>query len=590
MKLPLRLAVTGHRDIPAGAEKRLLEALGRALDDLQASYPDTRVELLSSLAEGADRLVARFVLSRGCGLVAVLPLAKEDYAEDFRTPASKAEFEELLSAAADSVVLPPPEGGDGSREERYEAAGIFLLKHSQILFALWDGKDAGKRGGTSEIVKFCLNGVPASCGPAGKRLLVPRDSGIVYHFPTERESVREAAEEYRCDLSCLVSRRDGYAVLYPEMWKSEDAKEAERKAAAFYAGVFAGIDGFNRDAKAIEVEDPEALKRNRSYLLPEEKEASLAPGRRELLEVYAAADTLAQKYQKASYAVLKGLLFFGVFTFFWVGFFDEFVNIAWVLCLIPVSFAAAVLLYRRSAGRGDENKFLDYRALAEGLRVQFFWKTVPLADNAYDHYLRKFRGEIDWIIEALKSASLVSEIADLKAAASGGRSPGQGEDFGLAGKHWIEDQAKYFAMSSARRDEALDKQGRRSTFCFVFGFLLVVVLFFLKLAEDAATTDLLEAVRTWAYHATLVGIDLSFTIGAAFSGYAEKRQFEGELKQFQRMASLYGRGLETFSGALKREDRDLLREVVVELGKEALAENGDWVILRRSHPLEVPQG
>jgi hypothetical protein len=35
---------------------------------------------------------------------------------------------------------------------------------------------------------------------------------------------------------------------------------------------------------------------------------------------------------------------------------------------------------------------------------------------------------------------------------------------------------------------------------------------------------------------------------------------------------------------------DGAREIIRELGKEALAENGDWFMLHRARPPEVPKG
>ena len=32
------------------------------------------------------------------------------------------------------------------------------------------------------------------------------------------------------------------------------------------------------------------------------------------------------------------------------------------------------------------------------------------------------------------------------------------------------------------------------------------------------------------------------------------------------------------------------QELLIELGKEALGENGDWMLLHRERPLEVPKG
>ena len=44
-----------------------------------------------------------------------------------------------------------------------------------------------------------------------------------------------------------------------------------------------------------------------------------------------------------------------------------------------------------------EAKYQDYRALAEGLRVQFYWSLCGLADDVADHYIPMQRDELDWI-------------------------------------------------------------------------------------------------------------------------------------------------------------------------------------------------
>lgn len=63
--------------------------------------------VLSPLAEGADRLVAREVLKvPGAVMEVILPLEKTDYMRDFETDESKAEFEALLSQARTVRQLP----------------------------------------------------------------------------------------------------------------------------------------------------------------------------------------------------------------------------------------------------------------------------------------------------------------------------------------------------------------------------------------------------------------------------------------------------------------------------------------------------
>lgn len=144
---PLRVGVTGHRafDDPDGVAVRVDSELA-ALIERDAGRP---LEVWSSLAEGADRLVARQLLDRGARLVAVLPLEPADYRTDFATAGARAEFDELLDLA-DEVHL--VEAADGTREAAYEAAGLAVLDAVDVVVALWDGEVSRGRGGTAEVV------------------------------------------------------------------------------------------------------------------------------------------------------------------------------------------------------------------------------------------------------------------------------------------------------------------------------------------------------------------------------------------------------------------------------------------------------
>jgi hypothetical protein len=144
--------VTGHRTIAAAA--RTHQQVERTLDEL-AGPKDRSVPLVavSSLAEGADRLVAQAVLARPDGrLVAVLPMEPSVYAEDFVDDASRAAFE-ALATAADEVVIVPTDPGDPTREAAYERAGRAVLDRCDVLLALWDGEPGRGRGGTAELVE-----------------------------------------------------------------------------------------------------------------------------------------------------------------------------------------------------------------------------------------------------------------------------------------------------------------------------------------------------------------------------------------------------------------------------------------------------
>ena len=166
----LRVGVTGHRriDNPAGVSAAVREALARVRERFAA----THLEVVSPLAEGADRIVARAVLTEagaaptapgaaptesdaaptvpGAALTVPLPFPKEDYATDFAASDSKAEFEELLEQATRVEVMP----ATATRDEGYERAGRWVVEHSDVLLALWDGAPSRGRGDTAAIVAY----------------------------------------------------------------------------------------------------------------------------------------------------------------------------------------------------------------------------------------------------------------------------------------------------------------------------------------------------------------------------------------------------------------------------------------------------
>jgi len=143
------LGVSGHRYL---AEMDKIQAgVDRAIQRILGAFPDSNFRILSSLAEGADRILAKklLLIPNAC-LWVPLPLPEEEYLKDFETPNSKKEFLLLLGKAEQVVNLPVRE----KREEGYLAAGKYLLENSNVLLVIWDGKSAQGVAGTGEIVSM----------------------------------------------------------------------------------------------------------------------------------------------------------------------------------------------------------------------------------------------------------------------------------------------------------------------------------------------------------------------------------------------------------------------------------------------------
>jgi hypothetical protein len=177
----IRIGVTGHRRlddseavkalvkkaIDAEVEKLLAEEsrekIGRGRRAGAAAFP---LSVVSALAEGADRVVARAVLEYpDARLEAVLPLTLQDYLEDFAGEESRREFQELLGRCEKPVFLRTRRIEKESRDleeqaqlrrDAYAQAGRYVVDHCDVLIAVWDGEAARGRGGTAEIVQYAL--------------------------------------------------------------------------------------------------------------------------------------------------------------------------------------------------------------------------------------------------------------------------------------------------------------------------------------------------------------------------------------------------------------------------------------------------
>lgn len=152
-KQKITLAITGHRDMIETDE--LKKEVNEYLENVITENLDKEVTLLSPLADGADRFVARLFLEKqkeykSLSLVVPMPFKQERYMEDF-DEASKKEFLEFLNEADEVFEV------EHVTDSEYLDVGRYVVDESEILLALWDGTFNGKVGGTGDIVEYARN-------------------------------------------------------------------------------------------------------------------------------------------------------------------------------------------------------------------------------------------------------------------------------------------------------------------------------------------------------------------------------------------------------------------------------------------------
>jgi hypothetical protein len=103
-------------------------------------------QCLSSLASGSDQVFAEVALDLGIPVLAVIPV--QGYERYFKGKAL-AKYRRLLSQCKVSQL-----NWSGDDERAFLDAGKNIVEKSDMLFAVWDGKQAQGRGGTGDVVLF----------------------------------------------------------------------------------------------------------------------------------------------------------------------------------------------------------------------------------------------------------------------------------------------------------------------------------------------------------------------------------------------------------------------------------------------------
>jgi len=590
--LPLVVGVTGHRDLLKEDEARLRQQVAEIFQELAKRHPCTRFRLLSGLAEGADRLVADVVLKGRDGpdpsplkgrfeLVACLPMERSLYESDFETDQSRQEFKELIGRAERTIFLPLVAGNTrtsvalpgSSRDLQYAALGDYLVRHCQILIALWDGEETQLTGGTSSVVDMRLGKARDDSKIDPKHLLDDPEVGPVYHIPTRRRTKSSS------NLSSGNRR-----LLYP--FDSREQAQPRKT----YERIYTSMECFNRDAVRKFDRLAAARAQSKDWLLPEARRQPFADSPLEaLIDHYATADSLALHYQRRTIRSFKFLIFAcglgGLFLFGLFGGGPEQVR-APALLLYLLVIALAYTWYKLANLRKLKTRHLDYRALAEGLRLQIFWTLGGVKQRVADHYLSKQKTELDWIRQAIRSWS--EPLTDFTVT----------PDLALVREHWIEGQRNFFetaARKNAKRHESELLRTQVLLFALVAiaagAVATVLYAWFSRLKEFPNPPDwfTLHVFPGLELHPLLVIVMAMLpAVAGAMAAYSLKMAFSEQRKQYERMYRLYRRAAERLDEAIQQGCEAKALEIVTTLGEEALTENGDWVLLHRERKIEMP--
>ncbi len=252
-----------------------------------------------------------------------------------------------------------------------------------------------------------------------------------------------------------------------------------------------------------------------------------------------------------------------------------FVAIAAVLLVFALGWLLAFWARRRSWDR----RYLDYRALAEGLRVDFYWELSGVRaqfDDAFAHegFLQKQDAQIEWMRAAMRTVNLQCALYPRVAVPNG---------FEHALSAWVGDsspasgsgQLVYYRQRKATLERRLEVAEHISRTMLIGGLALAAIL-----AADVALRmfDYPPVLAPAPRGMMLMSLALLTAYTAIFEVYLAERADRSLARQYRHMDALFSVAAQQLRSARSTTDKlDILRA----LGHACLTEHAQWILAHR---------
>lgn len=603
--VPIIVGATSEKGANADMS-RLCESAAAQMARLRNTFPNSPFLVISTLGGKADRVFAELAVDLlSAGLKIILPRPRDVYLASFPDD-DRRELAGLLEKA-DQVIdiaslLRQTGAGALPNDENVNEliAAAFIAEHSEILFTVSENRYEDSEEPAARIVKWMREGGyireysirenKSGLGGADKSMIISFNPGsgearIEYVPAEEPDAVSGASsagkrgasgsvyDSLSSRLFVFVGRTiEALDGLYDRLVKSPEAPNEDTFGTPPFIRIIGSIDGFNLDTKRyFEKYGGGELLRSRQYLLQDESDNGLVTGDKALtkiVRVYTAADALSQYYQKKTTRIVNWiyLLFFAAVVLYGL------IDLSSYLVLFYIGLIPAIaLLVKKTAKDRLEDRYLDYRALAEGLRVEVFWTLSGVNENVSSHYMSKYEGLLTWIRKAVRSV----EVATLSTDAA--RETEKRRALDMTEKLWIDSQLGYFSSKKKPLLVRSQQFGNVVFLSFVLTLIVALVYGMYVLAAGVENGDALNRFQV------LLGAIAAVGVGA--QAYKNKKAYDELERRYELARQTYAsakRGLE--SGTMRPE------RILVAVGREALMENSDWLWTHRSLPIEVPKG
>ncbi|KGJ98457.1 hypothetical protein [Thalassotalea sp. ND16A] len=576
------IGITGHRDIDTNTAEHLMTAVHLFLDELKLLLPNTPLEVVTGMADGADRILAKVALAKNIKVNAVLPMAEEIYRADFSAD-SWDEYQTLLSSGnvavktliTDAVDMVKAQQQGPERDALYHSLAKYINEQSNIVIAVWDGVNPGLKGGTADVVLSYLqakniadkiskqavnyiNGDEQAIYGTNSVYWLPVASGSKNHHQIELSSFKP---------SYLSGMQGPYTIkTHAAMPESVCAQMRD-------------LDDYNR--QCLHLEQQNLISRQYSlltnYNMDETNDQSATL--KHLDEEFLKADAVALANQKRSdgqfklfslMAAAMGLLFL-VYAKITA---SKILLIGYLLL-----FALGWYLFKGSTKNKWFTRHLTARVLAETLRTQFYLVLINKSNPVRTTKLMNMSG-----VSQFSGASWLKQVimSQQSMLVPQEQSNSQQEyNMNFVCQHWLTEQAHYFQAKIRNLSAHHHKLEKIKSLLFSASAMATIVLILFK--YQLVEIVLFAHVDAKIFTVLLMGL-LPFWLGV-WEIYQNKMAVKELLWQYRNQSMVFNQAQQQIEHASTLKQK---AEVLSHLAERSIMENYIWIIHRYHREHEPP--
>lgn len=530
---------------------------------------------------------------------------------------------------------------DCLRDKQYNNLGKFLALHSHVLFAFWDGIDMPNLvGGTSTVLHFKLEGntheqsesdllTYTSVGPV-VQFLLPRNNpenlkepvatlenpeevavfywskrdlwdkdNKCYFFPSRKQMT----EKNRCKTSVSNMKEivDTLERIGELNWYSINCPKAVKKELSASQKYLFKEEYFeNTQNKPEDFCDAETKALNDHYMYVDRLARWFKKGMERIVLAYLwgvglflAFGSLLSSYWEIRQNGWEKLPFFSLISNGQNTFYEMFFSGKWwtLFNWLTFCYLLSILLFIGIIGwakcRKNRIRFYRFRAVAEALRVQIFWRIAEIDGCVSGHYRTHQLPETEWLRAAINGLDVLLEAPDKK-----NFNKSRTERLTFVREVWINGQLKFFK-------KRLDEGQKESSF---FNLKSLGLVWLALIIPSPFIPTWMNSLYDWNYLYAGAGIVLYngllalIPILGLIIFWGEFKQPQSELDRYKQMLFPFDRAFLLMKLELEKdepqESEDKIEElhpILLQLGTEAVSENAAWYLSLGERELTLPQ-